>query len=46
MAQDRCIILPLYPQMTAAEVEHVARALRDACTHDRVKETRRAGQAA
>jgi perosamine synthetase len=38
-AQDRCIILPLYPQMTAAEQDHVARTLRAACGHDRVAET-------
>lgn len=30
-AQDRCIILPLYPQMTAEEQEHVADALARAC---------------
>ncbi len=30
-AQDRCIILPLYPQMTADEQAQSARALRDAC---------------
>jgi perosamine synthetase len=30
-AQDRCIILPLYPQMTAAEQDHVCEALKDAC---------------
>jgi perosamine synthetase len=30
-AQDRCIILPLYPQMTAADQERVAAALSGAC---------------
>ena len=30
-AQERCIILPLYPQMTAEEQEHVADALARAC---------------
>jgi perosamine synthetase len=30
-AQDRCIILPLYPQMTAADQERVALALSKAC---------------
>jgi perosamine synthetase len=30
-AQDRCIILPLYPQMTAGEQERVATALKEAC---------------
>jgi perosamine synthetase len=30
-AQDRCIILPLYPQMIAAEQEYVATVLRRAC---------------
>jgi len=30
-AQDSCIILPLYPQMTGAEQEHVAAALCKAC---------------
>jgi len=30
-AQDRCIILPLYPQMTPREQEHVAQALERAC---------------
>jgi perosamine synthetase len=30
-AQDSCIILPLYPQMTSAEQEHVAAALHKAC---------------
>jgi perosamine synthetase len=30
-AQDHGIILPLYPQMTADEQEHVATALREAC---------------
>ena len=30
-AQDRCIILPLYPQMTPDEQEQVAEALRRAC---------------
>jgi dTDP-4-amino-4,6-dideoxygalactose transaminase len=30
-AQDHCIILPLYPQMTEAEQEHVAAALKQAC---------------
>jgi perosamine synthetase len=31
-AQDRCIILPLYPQMTADEQEQVAAVLKKACT--------------
>jgi perosamine synthetase len=30
-AQDQCIILPLYPQMTLAEQEQVATALKKAC---------------
>lgn len=30
-AQKHCLILPLYCQMTAADVERVAAALRDAC---------------
>jgi dTDP-4-amino-4,6-dideoxygalactose transaminase len=30
-AQDQCIILPLYPQMTAVEQEQVATALKKAC---------------
>jgi dTDP-4-amino-4,6-dideoxygalactose transaminase len=30
-AQDRCIILPLYPQMTSAELEQVAHKLKLAC---------------
>jgi len=30
-AQDQCIILPLYPQMTFAEQEQVATALKNAC---------------
>jgi dTDP-4-amino-4,6-dideoxygalactose transaminase len=30
-AQDTAIILPLYPQMTDAEQDHVVHALRDAC---------------
>ena len=30
-AQDQCIILPLYPQMTPAEQEHVATVLKKAC---------------
>jgi perosamine synthetase len=30
-AQDRCIILPLYPQMTPGEQDQVADALREAC---------------
>jgi perosamine synthetase len=30
-AQDRCIVLPLYGQMTAAEQDYVADALRRAC---------------
>ena len=30
-AQEHCIILPLYPQMTAEEQEHVADALARAC---------------
>lgn len=31
-AQDQCIILPLYPQMTPAEQEQVAAVLKKACT--------------
>lgn len=31
IAQDRCIVLPLYPQMTTSEQEQVATALRRAC---------------
>lgn len=31
-AQDQCIILPLYPQMTAIEQEQVALELKKACT--------------
>ena len=30
-AQDHCIILPLYPQMTPAEQEHVVSVLKKAC---------------
>ena len=30
-ANDRCIILPLFPQMTAAEQERVAAGIRQAC---------------
>jgi perosamine synthetase len=30
-AQDRCIVLPLYGQMTAADQDYVADALRQAC---------------
>jgi perosamine synthetase len=30
-AQDECIILPLYPQMTSAEQEQVATVLKEAC---------------
>lgn len=30
-AQDRCVLLPLYPQMTAEEQDRIASALRDAC---------------
>jgi perosamine synthetase len=30
-AQDQCIILPLYPQMTPTEQEHVATVLKKAC---------------
>jgi len=33
-ANDQCIILPLYPQMTAAEQESVAEALKQACAKD------------
>lgn len=33
LAQDRCVLLPLYPQMTAVEQERVASALRQACRH-------------
>jgi len=32
VAQDRCIILPLYPQMTAADQERVVATLGGACT--------------
>jgi perosamine synthetase len=35
-AQDRCIILPLYPQMTPQEQEQVAQALRHACAEGRL----------
>ena len=31
-AQDRCVVLPLYPQMTEAELVSVADALRQACS--------------
>jgi len=31
IAQDQCIILPLYPQMTQSEQEQVATALKKAC---------------
>jgi dTDP-4-amino-4,6-dideoxygalactose transaminase len=31
VAEDHCIMLPLYPQMTDAEQEQVAEALRSAC---------------
>lgn len=31
IAQDRCILLPLYPQMSAAEQDRVAAALAEAC---------------
>ncbi len=31
IAQDRCIVLPLYPQMTASEQEQVATALKRDC---------------
>jgi dTDP-4-amino-4,6-dideoxygalactose transaminase len=34
-AQDQCIILPLYPQMTLTEQEQVATALKYACRGDR-----------
>jgi perosamine synthetase len=34
-AQDQCIILPLYPQMTLTEQEQVAIALKYACIGDR-----------
>jgi len=34
-AQDECILLPLYPQMTADEQQEVATALRDACVAGR-----------
>lgn len=30
-ARDRCILLPLFPQMTEEEQGHVAKALKDAC---------------
>jgi dTDP-4-amino-4,6-dideoxygalactose transaminase len=30
-AQDHCILLPLYPQMTAEDLERVAESLRGAC---------------
>ena len=32
-AQDRCILLPLYPQMTDQDQETVVAALRAACAH-------------
>jgi dTDP-4-amino-4,6-dideoxygalactose transaminase len=31
-AQDRCVLLPLYPQMTRDEQQRVTSALREACT--------------
>ncbi len=31
-AQDRCILLPLYPQMTDAEQNEVAAAVRKVCS--------------
>ena len=31
-AQDRCILLPLYPQMTDAEQHEVASAVREVCS--------------
>jgi perosamine synthetase len=30
-AQDRCILIPLYPQMTVPEQDRVAEALEEAC---------------
>jgi dTDP-4-amino-4,6-dideoxygalactose transaminase len=30
-AQDECVVLPLYPQMTEADQEAVVAALREAC---------------
>jgi dTDP-4-amino-4,6-dideoxygalactose transaminase len=30
-AQDRCIVLPLYPQMTRSQQDHVVEALKEAC---------------
>jgi len=30
-AQDQCIMLPLFPQMTESEQNHVAEALANAC---------------
>jgi dTDP-4-amino-4,6-dideoxygalactose transaminase len=32
-AQDRTILLPLYPQMTEAEQDHVIAGLREAVRH-------------
>ena len=31
LAQDRCVLLPLYPQMTPGDQERVATALIEAC---------------
>jgi len=31
-AQDQCVLLPLYPGMTEDEQNHVAQALRQACS--------------
>ena len=39
-AQDRCIMLPLYAQMTEAEQDRVAAALRDALATRRAKKAR------
>jgi dTDP-4-amino-4,6-dideoxygalactose transaminase len=33
-AQDRCILLPLYPRMTEAEQEEVVKAFREACRNE------------
>lgn len=32
LAQDSCILLPLYPEMTSGDQEAVAKALREACS--------------
>lgn len=38
-AQDHCVLLPLYPQMTRDEQQRVSSALRDACTASLTWET-------